>query len=340
MHDEQFFSWPPSPQLALAVFPYIRSIYYNMYKELVLPYETKLNRQLLGLPATEPRPEPANQNQNNGGQRQDNNQNAARAARAQGGILGLLQTLIDALEQDEEADGEPRGVQRIDDFQIDIRAEQNGEEEGGDGEEDAGLMLEVVVEEVDMDEAGQADQAGDVGLEEPVEEEEEQNVVVEPAEPVPAPIGGNEAPAAAAPEEAAPNPAVNGPVPAAGPPAQNHEAPQAPARRMGLGAILSSVSNAIVSALILPGVSFAAGEALRLVLPKDWTAAPLRNPWMRSASIGGRPGLFQQQWGRSLVGGCLFIVLRDILRVYTKTRKVTAMSNRRVKNVDRPRRKR
>jgi hypothetical protein len=117
-----------------------------------------------------------------------------------------------------------------------------------------------------------------------------------------------------------------------------HEAPQAPpARRMGLGALLSSISNAVVGALILPGVSFAMGEALRLVLPKTWTSSSARNPWTLYGGFGGRPGLLQQQWGRSLVGGCLYVVLKDVIRVYAKSRRVVAMGNRRVKNVDRKR---
>lgn len=317
LHDEQFFTWPPSPQLAMAVFPYIRSVYYNLYRELVLPYETKMNRQLMGLPPVPPRPEPA---ANNGNQ----NPNAARnAAHAQGGVVGILQTLIDALEQD-EADDFPRA----DDFHIDIRGEEHV---AGEGEGEDGIMLEVIVEELEMDEA-----AGDAG-----NAPEDAPVAVPDGEAVEAndagdPIGDDAAPAPVVPLAAQPADA------AAEAPGANHEAPPAPVRRMGLGAILSGVSNAIVTALILPGVSFAAGEALRLVLPKHWTATtPLRNPWTATLrGGGGRPGLLQQQWGRSLVGGCLFIVLRDVLRVYTKTRKVTALSNRRVKNVDRPRRQR
>lgn len=279
-----------------------------------MPYETKLNRQLLGLPPVEPRP-PANENQANANQGEQRQGNARNAARAQGGILGMLQTVIDALEQDEEADGH----RHIDDIQIDFRAEERIVED--DGEQDEGLMLEVIVEEIENDEGGE----DDAGLVDPLQGGMPIAEPIEPAEPAAEPV-------------AEPVVAVEAAdVEAAAPVVPNHEAPPAPARRVGLGTILSNVSNAIVSALILPGVSFAAGEALRLVLPKEWTAAPLRNPWMRAGS-SGRLGLFQQQWGRSLVGGCLFIVLRDMLRVYTKTRKVAALSNRRVKNVDRPRR--
>lgn len=318
LHDEQFFTWPPSPQLALAVFPYVRSVYYNLYKELVMPYEMKLSRQLLGLPPVEPRA--------------DDNQNRRRNAQAQGGILGILQTLIDALEQDDE-DGQ--GPQ-IDNFQLELRAE----EREGDAEEE-GIMLEMIVEEAEMEGEGgveAAPNAGDGDLAGEAMDAQADAAAPEAAEAeVPVPAEAVIDPLAADEDDAAPAPNVPQ-APADNPP--NHEAPPAPARRMGLGALLSSVSNALVNALILPGVSFAAGEALRLVLPKDWTAAPLRNPWMRAGTaVGGRPGLFQQQWGRSLVGGCLFVVLRDVLRVYTKTRKVAALSNRRVKNVDRPRRK-
>jgi hypothetical protein len=81
-------------------------------------------------------------------------------------------------------------------------------------------------------------------------------------------------------------------------------------------------------------VSFAMGELLRLALPKQWTAA---SSFPRGSTM--RPGLLQQQWGRSLVGGCLYVVLKDFLRLYTKYRKVAAIGNRKVKNVDRARRR-
>ncbi|KND87493.1 E3 ubiquitin-protein ligase MARCH5, partial [Tolypocladium ophioglossoides CBS 100239] len=301
MHEDDFLTWPPSPQLAIAVFPYVRSIYYNLWKEFVLPYEIKLNRQLVGLPPAEERP--------NGDQQGANDQ---RNGNADGGIIGLLQGILNALNPDDD-DGQAgaNDLNRIEFVHDDVEV-LNGDEEGE-------IMVELQIEEVDLNENG-APVAAD-------------GQPIELALPFAQPDDDADAPDGAAPgadeaRAAQPNDDQNQP---------GHEAPQAPPRRMGIGAILSNVSNAIVSALILPGISFAMGEALRLALPKAWTTAAPRNPWARYG-MAGRPGLLQQQWGRSLVGGCLYIVLKDAVRVYTKSRRVAAMGNRRVKNVERRRR--
>lgn len=298
MHEDDFVSWPPSPRLAMAVFPYVRSVYYNLWRELVLPHEVKLNRQLAGLPPAEEQPNAGQQAADNQGGGQ---QNVDR------GVLGILQGIIDALDPDDADQPGGHGIHHI----------EFGHEQGrAQGHVEGEIMVEVQIGEIELDENDM-----------PVDQEPmDMAAIVEQPGPE------DEAPPAAG--EAPPDQGNN-----AGEGAQGHEAPQAPLRRLGLGSILSNVSNAIVGALILPGVSLAMGEALRLVLPKAWTRASTRNPWDRFGTVG-RPGLLQQQWGRSLIGGCLYVVLKDAMRVYTKSRRVAALGNRRVKNVDRRRRER
>ncbi|GAB0135085.1 hypothetical protein EsDP_00003436 [Epichloe bromicola] len=345
MHDDTFFSWPPSPQLAMTVFPYVRSVYYNLWREFVLPYETKLNRQILGLPPAAP----------NNDARQDANQRRQAQPNGEGAIVGLLQGLIDALDPNDDDD----------DLQIDDvdRIELMDGEAGNDGEEQGReFIFERRIGEVGHAE-GDFNGAGE-GAGEPAEE----NIVHVEVEPNEADENAGDHPGQGEwqdeagfdiefqrhgghlDQEDAPEPLpalgegqeqeIEGAVAANdGQEQDQHEAPQAPpARRMGLGGLLSSVSNSVVSALILPGVSFGMGEALRLVLPKAWTASASRSPWALYAGPGGRPGLLQQQWGRSFIGGCLFVVIKDAIRVYAKSRRVAAIRNRRVKNVDRKRR--
>lgn len=320
IHDDAFLTWPPSPRLAMTLFPYVRSFYYNLWREFVLPYEIKLNRQIMGLPPIE---------QNEG--QQGANQRRQAQRNGDGGVVGLLQGILDALDpDDEEDDPQVNGIDRIEIMHGEIDADDNP---GANAE----IMIELRIEEVEEIREGQeAAIPNRNGVHrEPNENnaaEQQGGQAHEPAnradgaEPAQAPEGG---------EDAQGNEAANA---AEGQAQAQHEAPQAPpARRMGLGALLSSISNAVVGALILPGVSFAMGEALRLALPKTWTSSGSRNPWALYAGISGRPGLLQQQWGRSLVGGCLFVVLKDVVRVYAKSRRVAAMSNRRVKNVDRKR---
>lgn len=313
MHDETFLSWPPSPQLTIAVYPYIRSIYYNLWRELVLPYELKLNKQLMGQPTQTTAPL---ENEEAGvGAAPDRVPDAAAARRREmdrnePGVIEMLQTLVEALGGDDEdgavpgddanenADGHQRMV-----FEL-------GFDDDG-GNQDAQLALAIEVEEI-----------------------------IEGDDAAPPPANNEPAVAGEAPEAGADGIGLDVP---GGPPAANaipnHEAPAPPVQRLGLGGVLSYLSDAVVGALILPGISFVAGECLRVLLPRKWTIPATRDP-LTYRYIGGRPGLLQLQWGRSLVGGSLYIVLRDILRIYTKTRKVAALSTRRVKNVDRPRRAR
>ena len=287
MHDEHFVSWPPSPQLAMAVFPYIRSLYYNMWREFVLPHEIEFNRQILGLPPTEPV------------RNDEGDQQRVAQRNGEGGLVGLLQGLLDALDPDDEENGEAN----LGDGQA-----AQGDANVGEGDQNQVVVdVEVVLDEEEVNDVAPA------GLPNGVDQGpggEHEGAEGEAPQPAAEPQQGQE-------------------------PQHNHEAPPAPpARRFDLGTLLSSFSNTLVSSLILPGISFAMGELLRLALPSPWT---MLSPQSASRQ---RPGLLQQQWGRSLVGGCLYVVLKDAIRFYAKYRKVVAMGDRRVKNVDRPRRSR
>ncbi|KHN98634.1 RING finger domain protein [Metarhizium album ARSEF 1941] len=312
LHDDTFLSWPPSPRLALAVFPYVRSLYYNFWREFVLPYEIKLNREIIGLP-------PIQQNEG----QQDANQRRQAQRNQEGGLAGLMQGILDALDMDEEEDDPQFNDIEIMDGEIDAN---------GNPDADAELMIELRIEELregqepipNRNEIGGELHDNDDG-------EQQGGQAHEPANRA----DGAEPAQARGDEGVQENEVANA---AEGQVQVHHEVPQAPpVRRVGLGALLSGISNAVVGALILPGVSFAMGEALRLALPKTWTSSGPRSTWTPYSGATGRPGLLQQQWGRSLVGGCLFVVLKDVVRVYAKSRRVAALSSRRVKNVDRKR---
>ncbi|KAK4205160.1 hypothetical protein QBC40DRAFT_325856 [Triangularia verruculosa] len=121
--------------------------------------------------------------------------------------------------------------------------------------------------------------------------------------------------------------------------------------------IVSLFINSIVSSLLMPVISFGMGEAIRLLAPKSWVTRSLffqRDSFWSSiwGGAGGRrrimaptggaggtyaPSILQHQWGRSLVGGCLYVVLRDAWALYVKWRRVQVKLNRRVKSVERRR---
>ncbi|KAM0252830.1 hypothetical protein ACHAQJ_007515 [Trichoderma viride] len=285
IRNDNFLEWPPSPRMAMVALPIMRKAYFSFWRDFVMPYEVKLNRQISGLPPILEENVQADIN------RQDLERNG------EGGFIGLLQNILDVLDPDDEdpAVGANNGGREARaGARNEIRLEQR--EEGDE------IRVELLIQEIEEDR-----------VQIPRDDEQDAHLPWDQVQDE-FPVGHLQE--------------------------NQRDAPQAPpARRMGLGGLLSSVSNSIVGALLLPGISFAMGEALRLILPRSWTAAPSRNHWLFGPSLSGRPGLLQQQWGRSLVGGCLYVVLNDALRVYSKSRKVAAMQNRKVKNVDRPRRR-
>lgn len=84
-----------------------------------------------------------------------------------------------------------------------------------------------------------------------------------------------------------------------------------------------SLASSVLGALAFPAVSTATGEVLRLALPKALTG--------RVVGAGGKPtGLLQTRWGRSIIGGCLFVVLKDAVMLYVRWRMAKDHRMRRV----------
>lgn len=100
----------------------------------------------------------------------------------------------------------------------------------------------------------------------------------------------------------------------------------APLRPHGQVSGLSAVLNYFAGALMWPTISYSAGSLLRLALP------PL---WVTKSSNSPVTGILQERWGRSLVGGCLFVVLKDAFFLYVKWRTMVNRPYRRIRNVDR-----
>ena len=104
---------------------------------------------------------------------------------------------------------------------------------------------------------------------------------------------------------------------------------QAPAQRQN-NLILSTsrIADTIIGALMFPTISAAMGAILKLTLPRTWTTAQVYRQ---------RPGILQTRWGRSIVGGCLFVVLKDTLLLYSRYRLAQDHKKRRVVDYDRRR---
>jgi len=98
--------------------------------------------------------------------------------------------------------------------------------------------------------------------------------------------------------------------------------------------LFSELINHVVTSLLLPAISWGAGEMIRRVVPKTWIlTSGATGPLFFRQTKNHRESLLQYRWGRSLVGGCLFIVLKDAFYLLVKYRKVQARLNRHVRPV-------
>lgn len=108
----------------------------------------------------------------------------------------------------------------------------------------------------------------------------------------------------------------------------------------------TSLADTILGALIFPSIAAAMGELLKFSLPASWVTPPskLSHPvswfggWITSGGKAGskaRPtGLLQTRWGRSLVGGCLFVGLKDAVLLYVRWKMAQNHRKRRVLDHD------
>ncbi|KAF2453266.1 hypothetical protein BDY21DRAFT_356188 [Lineolata rhizophorae] len=124
--------------------------------------------------------------------------------------------------------------------------------------------------------------------------------------------------------------AVHGDHAAAQPGPPQHPRPQAEprnddGRQANFLVPAARAADSLLGALAFPAIAAAAGELLRMALPKSWT----------TSQANGRPaGLLQMRWGRSIVGGCAVVVLKDAIMLYVRWKIAQSHRRRRVLNYD------
>ncbi|TEA12501.1 E3 ubiquitin-protein ligase MARCH5 [Colletotrichum sidae] len=286
--DDNFFSWPPSPQLAVAAFPFIQSAYNNIYFEFTSSYRERWERRIAGLPE----PPPLADRQERQQQRRARDQNAGNEPRNGGIVGGLLDAAIDMLD--------------IPDVDVEVELEVEARELG---EGDVAVDMDIFIEELqEFEEGPDAAEGGQaiLGFGDGAQGGEEQQAN---NQDVPAPQQQQ--------EQEQP---------------QQQPQPAAP-RQRGLQASLRDVTNSLASTLLLPVISAGMGELIRLALPKHLTTPPTSG----LSRFRLRTGLLQDQWGRNFVGGCMYVVLRDAFKLYTRYRMAQNKPMRKIRNVDRKR---
>ena len=172
--------------------------------------------------------------------------------------------------------------------------------EAMDDDHDIEIRMEVLAEILDAGQnAPQDDIPGEIALGEPANEPQQ-----------------NEAGAAVGEDQAAQQL----------PPAQAVQAEQRAPLQFTTSA--PRLAETVLGALAFPFVSSIMGDVLRTALPKAWTTPSAR-----------KPGFLQTRWARTLVGGCLFVVLKDTIMLYVKWKMAQNHRKRKVLNYDKVRKR-
>lgn len=101
--------------------------------------------------------------------------------------------------------------------------------------------------------------------------------------------------------------------------------PRAQHRERNLIFQTTNIADTVLGALVFPSIAAAVGEMIRLGLPKSWTSPP----------ASGRPtGFLQQRWARSLLGGCLFVAVKDAVLLYVRLKMAQNHRKRKVLDYD------
>ncbi|OBT55194.1 hypothetical protein VE04_03740 [Pseudogymnoascus sp. 24MN13] len=94
----------------------------------------------------------------------------------------------------------------------------------------------------------------------------------------------------------------------------------------------AQVARSMIGALFFPAVSSLMGDLIFRTAPSTWVMKPVKKFSLQQLQA---TGLLQEKWGRSIVGGCLFVVLKDALTLYCKWRKAKHQGKRKVLDYDR-----
>lgn len=87
----------------------------------------------------------------------------------------------------------------------------------------------------------------------------------------------------------------------------------------------AQVTSTVMGALFFPAISSIMGDLLKVALPAKWvTKQPSR--W----GIKVSDGMLKEKWGRSIIGGCLFVVLKDAVTLYCKWKKARDFGKKKV----------
>lgn len=86
---------------------------------------------------------------------------------------------------------------------------------------------------------------------------------------------------------------------------------------------ITQVMTTVAGALAFPAISSVAGDLLAMTLPAKMVGSNINVRF-------GSKGLLKEKWGRTIVGGCLFVVLKDVVTLYCKWKKARDFGKRKI----------
>lgn len=113
---------------------------------------------------------------------------------------------------------------------------------------------------------------------------------------------------------------------------QQNPAPPPPQEERLLSFSTNSLAQTVMSAILFPTIASVSGDLLTHILPLSWTTLPT-SKW--GMGRGRATGLLQNKWGRSVVGGCLFVVVKDAVMLYVRWKMARQHQRRHVVDYDR-----
>jgi hypothetical protein len=93
---------------------------------------------------------------------------------------------------------------------------------------------------------------------------------------------------------------------------------------------LPAITSTVLGALFFPAISSIMGTILKLTLPSHLTSTTTTSKGIFWTTTEVSKGLLKEKWGRSIVGGCLFVVLKDAVVLYCKWKKARDFGKRKV----------
>jgi len=90
------------------------------------------------------------------------------------------------------------------------------------------------------------------------------------------------------------------------------------------------VASTVIGALFFPAISALMGDILKYALPSKWVTKGISGVSLKLGSKSLGKGMLQEKWGRSIIGGCLFVVLKDVVVLYCKWKKARDFGKKKI----------